>query len=562
MIHYIRVTVYVAGTLLLLGAVAVCGREAKALDKSREILLDADALYNGYDAARTVLIDQGRQLQLDTRVFEFCKKPDGSIITDPIDLGRQEGLLSLEGSVKRVEIDLQADVPGGAGLRIGVRSGVNPFDQEHWSVWKVLDGLKGEIGELNGRFLQVRIMFEAQKPEELPVVTCIKLKPLFVPGKTWKGTIKVVEKRIEKIIRSPIEFRYERPDQEKLARFRKQAKLDEVIAGGKDDFEKLVKLMDWTGGCQNVRRTGRERATGSRRYYLWDIEKVFEVRDGKPTVYGHCMSYSQVLVSAATALGYKARHLCMVGFRDMSHEVVEIWVPSLGKWVYFDPSLTNYYFDKETKIPMNLIEMHSVVADNFVPSGKDMNWLWRNRESHARVREVGGKKHIGSRLGPWKYGTPMPKGYNWGWRHGYLAAGFVQMTPRNDFNSHPKANPRRFGGDAGYGGYPFWVDKKTPPRKGVRDWYTRMRDFYWTVDQASFRLVKTEEEGKLMVQLGHSMPFFKEYAVKIDNRTKSGVKNPFTWQLKQGINRLEVAPIDEFGRRGTASSITLQYKGN
>jgi hypothetical protein len=235
-------------------------------------------------------------------------------------------------------------------------------------------------------------------------------------------------------------------------------------------------------------------------------------------------------------------------------------VASLGRWVYFDPSLTNYYYDKETKAPMNLIEMHRVVADKFVPEGKDMHWwiVRRSDETQARVKEVGGKKPIGSRLGRWSYGAPMPADYDWGWRHGYLAAGFVQMTPRNDFHSDPKANPKAFENGPGYAGYPNWVDDKTPPKRGAGNYFTRLRDFYWTLDQASFRLTRTGN-GTMAVELGNSMPFFKKYVVKIDGAEVPGeIKNPLVWTLKTGDNRIEVVPVDEFGKTGLGSSATVK----
>jgi hypothetical protein len=287
--------------------------------------------------------------------------------------------------------------------------------------------------------------------------------------------------------------------------------------------------------------------------------------DGKrvkqPTIFGHCGSYAEVFIAAATAMGYVgSRHYCMEGFRESNHEITEMWVPSLGRWVYFDPSLTNYYYDKEAKVPMSLVEMHRLVADKFVPEGKDMNWwvLRRSDETLSRVKSVGGKAHIGSRLGPWNYGAPMPADYDWGWYHGYLTAGFIQMTPRNDQHSHPEKASRRFGSGPGYDGFPFWVDDKTPPRKDVRDWHTRMRDFYWTLDQAGVRLVRTGE-AEMAVELGNSMPFFKRYAVTVDGKEVADAGNPFEWSLKAGENRLEVVPVDDFGKTGLASMVLLRF---
>jgi hypothetical protein len=250
----------------------------------------------------------------------------------------------------------------------------------------------------------------------------------------------------------------------------------------------------------------------------------------------------------------------------MGHEVVEIWVPSLRKWAYFDPSLTSYYYDKQSRAPLNVLELHRIVAEKFLRDGEDMAW-WSRADSEAtraRVREVGGRSPVGCRVGPSSYGKPMPRDYDWGWNHGYLAAGFVQLTPRNDFHSHPEKASRHFGGAARLlaDGYPFWVDEKTPPIKdghgSVRQWFTRPRDFYWTLDQATMDLVQ-DREGTLLVVFGQSMPFFRRYRVEVDGTVVKDAASPFPWKLRAGVNRLEVAPVDAFGRVGAGSTVEVSY---
>jgi hypothetical protein len=309
--------------------------------------------------------------------------------------------------------------------------------------------------------------------------------------------------------------------------------------------------MDWVGRCKNS-RDEFPRAGGG---YAWDIEKVFQ----KGTIVGHCMSYAEVLATAAQAMGFTARHMCMIGFRQTSHEVCEIWIPSLGKWVYFDPSLTTYYIDKETRAPMNMVEMHRVVVEKFLGQEEMSWWIQRNPDLNApqkiRVREVGGKEYIDCRLGRWKYGEPMPADYDWGWRHGYLTAGYIQMTPRNDFHSRPDKASRRFGTDPGYDGFPNWVDEKTPPApRGTN--YTRPRDFYWTLDQAGLKLVRTGDD-EIAVELGHSMPFFAKYRIEQEAQTFSA-ESRMVWKLKSGVNRLTVRPVDEFGKEGLPSTVAVR----
>jgi hypothetical protein len=88
-----------------------------------------------------------------------------------------------------------------------------------------------------------------------------------------------------------------------------------------------------------------------------------------------------------------------------------------------------------------------------------------------------------------------------------------------------------------------------------------MRDFYWTLDQASLRLETTPEPDLLKVELGRSMPFFAKYRLRVNGADIETVTNPFAWRLKKGRNKLDLAPVDEFGRVGTGSSITVSYGG-
>ncbi len=551
----------------------------------RPIVLSAAELYEGFEARKVILDASKQRLILDSRVFAFGTERAGRVVTDVIDLlPTVNGLADDRQTAESVTVELVTDVPPGANLTLEARSGGTFFDQAGWSEWRRLEGAKPRLSPLAGRYLQLRLTFTATVSGGLPAVTSLTLRP------EWSGRkpdrrqpMAVVSADVQRIVRSPVGFAYERPDQEKIARFRitndldgvaagkyddaietaKYAKIDRTMNGG-EDFIRLVRLMDWAAqSTMNNTPGGPQWQDGA---YTWDIERVFELKpDGERVVRGHCMSYAQVMVAAATALGYKARHVCAVGFKKMSHEITEVWVPSLGKWVYFDPDLDQYYFDKDTRVPLNLVEMHEVVRDRVVPEGKDMHWLMSDsQEPRLRVKEVDTKELIGCRLGSWLAGERMPAEYDWGWQHGYLIAGFVQMTPRNDFHTHPDKMPRNFQQFPGYDDYPFWVDSKTPPREGVGEWCTRKRDFYWTLDQASLRLVRSGEDA-ITVELGNSMPFFAQYRIDAESPPGAGKPartqaacGPFMWRLRPGLNRLVVEPVDEFGKPGRPSEVTVK----
>jgi transglutaminase superfamily protein len=521
--------------------------------------LNAKDLYAGYEARKVLLSDDGAKLGLDPRVFKHGRERKGVVTTDPIDLGQRIGIVGTYAHVTGVEVEVKAEVPEGASVLTETRTGANALDTSGWSDWTTLRGGKGALDKLAGRrYIQVRMTLKAPNATTLPALTGLTLKPKIVIAKraAW-SPVRVVKSDVQKIVRSAVVFNYERPDQKDIVKFRKDNKLDEVVKGAKDDFEKLVRLMDWVGSCKNDRS---KKPHYYNRRYTWDINRVFKIVGGKPTIYGHCMSYAEVMCYAAVSMGYvSARHSSVGGFRQATHEVCDIWVPSMGKWVYFDPSLTSYYRDKRTNEPLSILGTHKVIIDNFIPEGKDMRWFHQRRssETYAMMRKVGGKKPITCRLGPWRYGAPMPRNYNWGWSHSYLANGFVNMTPRNDFQSHPEKMPRRFGNMVVSSAYPSWVDHKTPILRGAANWFTRERDFYWTLDQASFNLVRVGSKT-ITVELGQTMPFFKRYKLTVNGKETTTAKSAYRWRLQPGENTLVAAPVDEFGKVGLSSSVTLK----
>jgi hypothetical protein len=130
----------------------------------------------------------------------------------------------------------------------------------------------------------------------------------------------------------------------------------------------------------------------------------------------------------------------------------------------------------------------------------------------------------------------------------------MQLTPRNDWHSRPEPAFRWFGeGPEGYGGFPLYLDAQTPlPSKDASLWYTRKRDLWWTLNQASLRLVRTGERT-ILVECDNSQPFFRRYLARLGDSVWKTVDASFTWELSPGENRLEVIPEDNFGKRGIPS---------
>src|SRR6266851_10250266 len=216
-----------------------------------EIELRPPELYEGFDARKVVLEESGSRLALDPRALKFGKEPHGVVVTDPIDLGSRDGIVGLAGTIASVAIEVAANVPNGTTVEMETRHGTRRLDQSLWSPWRRSLSLRETVRVAGSRYLQLRITLQGAVPDKRPALLGIKLKPTRTAEAPWIGQLTIVRQDIQKIVRSPIAFHYERPDQEKIARFRRDAKLDEVVAEGRDDFEKLVRLLDWVGSGTN-----------------------------------------------------------------------------------------------------------------------------------------------------------------------------------------------------------------------------------------------------------------------------------------------------------------------
>ncbi len=472
-------------------------------------------------------------------------KPDsrGRIVTDVIDLGGA-GVLVDEAAVS----DLRVTLDGGTAVPY-IRTGDTYFQAPGtWTEWSPAR----DVIQPRGRYAQLRLDLALADPKSPPVVRALALS-YEVRSTRPKGVVTIVSGGVQRIVPSTIAFGYERPDQPDLVWLRKNFRLDNVVAGKKTEFEQLRALMRWVVTRPN-RRPGPWDA--KREPYPWNVRRVLTEENGG-TIYGHCMSYCEVMISAAAAFGWQGRHWAIHGIRDTSHEVPEIWINELGKWVFFDPSLDTYYADPETREPLNLLEMHNLYLKTVLKPGEVQK---RGRHvNEDRLQLLRGKHPILCITGDYGYGKPMK--WDWEWDHGYMSAGWMQLTPRNNWHSQPEPAFKYFGwGAEGYPGFPLYIDRQTPvPTEEASLWYTRARDFWWTLNQASFQLVRTGA-STLAVECGNSQPFFRRYLARIDGGEWKPTSARFVWTLRPGENRLEVVSEDEYGKRGIPSFLALRYE--
>ncbi|MCZ7648185.1 MAG: transglutaminase-like domain-containing protein [Planctomycetota bacterium] len=128
-------------------------------------------------------------------------------------------------------------------------------------------------------------------------------------------------------------FDFEPAGEPRLAELRARHALEQVVAPGRDELERLRLLSDWT--YERFRKFGRPSLKTE------DALEILEACAAGHTFY--CAHYAIVMCAAATALGWHARVLSLrradYPDRVSNHNIVELWSGTLGKWVLWDPTL-------------------------------------------------------------------------------------------------------------------------------------------------------------------------------------------------------------------------------
>lgn len=313
---------------------------------------------------------------------------------------------------------------------------------------------------------------------------------------TKVDTLPYVENKFSK------RFVFSNYDNERLRRFREKYKLDEVVAAGKDEFEKQAMLMTWVYDQWDF-------GHGQERYNLKD---PFEILDeAKKEHKFQCMHSGAVLQTAANSLGWVNRQMAIP-----KHTFNEIWSNQYRKWVQFDA--TGNYFPEKDGVPLSTYEQRM-----------------------ALLRDGGGVMKA-----KWGDGAIQRKAQSDGYGQRLLFIGYIPNT--NNLVRGPN-----------YGNDQFFITKDE--YTGDRKWHTRdnpkdpATEPYFPINQAALALVP---DGKnLRVTLGTMTPNFKEFRVRIDGGPWEVSETTFTWALHAGENRIEARSINKLDVEGPASTVVV-----
>jgi len=445
---------------------------------------------------------------------------EGRFVSPVIDLGRKQAdkePIQTDCVVRSVNASWQGDTPEGTSVKLHVRTGPSPvFDDSLWTGWQE----PGADVPAEHRYLQWQATLTTKNPTATPRLMSVKVEADVQPGQRpeWVDTVQVIDSHNEEILYTSIPFEYEDVNHPKLAELRSKHRLDEVVAGARTEFEKIVRIRDWVSKQWDYHPPEPP-------YPAWDTLEILRRREG------FCVQYAIACMQCCLSLGLQARFV----FGDIpgtgaGHEVCEVWSNEYGKWVYMDVNRNYHFIDPGTRVPLSLKDMHDLTLQTFY-DGKDVTYENRPRESQTISQMA---RCEGLSLEPAK---PDDEEGGYELRTKWL---FIRMMPRNSFFSRRFPIPKNQGNSWNYTGYWQWEDERTPRQFFYGNFTAREADRDWTLNQVHFAATYGEEPNTINVQMGTFTPGFEAFEVRVGDGEWQERDARFAWPLQPGRNRLEM----------------------
>lgn len=456
----------------------------------------------------------------------------------------------------RLTGDVAADVPPDTELKIEARSGDSPDPEDiNWGEWQPVSAKGAFAIDAPGRYVQFRAAFATQNPLVSPELHSIRLKASWQqPDSVNRGTGLVVKAvHNGRVLRSSIPFEYEDLSLPELKRFRERFKLDDVVAGANGEFDAMLRLLNWSYRVP-VNEDG-----GVMKWDPFDIAILNCDAQGRPQLHAKwkgrrrdamCLVSNLALMFAFESMGYQARHVNEHGIGMGGHEPVEVWSNEYNKWVMMDATRDYYYFDPDTGLPLDLMEIHKRLAAA-LPGADRLDRPF----AHEVANEVAGRVRIG-----WREGA-NPVSITTDALHLLPMIGTLRYIPRNNFISKPYPLPPAQGyTEWGWNGYANFFDPQFPRRPEYMHYSDRAVDYHEPLNQAELTVNETKKAGVLKVAARTMTPGLDSYLLRVDDgewAQRSG--REWDWDLHAGLNRIEVRVRTKLGVLGPISCLQATY---
>jgi hypothetical protein len=516
--------------------------------------------------------------------------PSGEYISPLMDLVDGDEALKRNASDLKVSMWPELEEPAQTSARAFVRFGASPFiGDSSWTEWKPIERGK-EYFLADKRYLQWRVELSTDDPLVTPGIKGLRITAAWEDHSPNRNTglfASVINNG--RIIPLSYPFTYENLNHPGLKKYREDHKLDQIIAGASSEFEVMMRLLNWayrvpltendySWNWNDVtiepdqltpRKRKNAKQDGGRKLNNGEYKVIINnaiptSKSDMPKLNGPffngrrmkamCLYPTQALIGALLSMGFQARHININSEGMSGHEVTEVWSNEFNKWIYLDPTVDSYFFNRETGVPLNVLEMHNLLVEQmprvenwerpFVPDiGKDVI---------SRIR-------IGMRQGNNPYSI---KNYNNNIFPSLITMGHFKIIPRNDFLSHPLPVPESQGTTMwGWDGFLNWYDDAFPKRDEYQKYTNRSTDFYPPLNQAKVFLNETNKLGIINVVVEEFTPGgFESLLVKVnDGAWHTENKSSWNWRLRSGLNNVKVRTRNVRGILGPVSDINVTY---
>ena len=472
----------------------------------------------------------------------------GWLATPVIDLwkGASEDIIIPLKEIKKLTLDFNAEVPGGARVEYFLRKGTdpNPFS-DLWENYELLGSGSEVTREINGaiinrRYIQLKAVLSTNNPLVSPVVKSINLSAELLRRVQELTNIHVVEAENKPIKYSSIEWEWEQWNRPEFEELRKRENLDDVITGSRTEFDAQVKILDYVSKRWKLTLAPVE-------FPAWDALSVLDRLENQGAG-GNCVTFNNTIGGMCMAYGWQARLVNIAG-----HEIIEVWNDDYGKWVLldgaFDPDNQNVYqYDAKTAEPLNSLELHNYYLDYYFP-GKTIDWM----QDFTGYQDIKGDTPAPVKRGSLAHDMSSRD-------TGFICAAFMRMVPRNNWFEKPTPRPLNHGSSYWpWNGYINWYDEQTP-RKRQYSWHTdRPRDMWPDLNKVHVHITSGFGNDRLFLRFETYTPNFSHYEVDVDNTGWKEVSDRWTWLLQSGRNTLRVRAVNKLGAKGKPSPIILNH---
>ena len=433
--------------------------------------------------------------------------------------------------VRRVSCEFEGDWPFTGPIVFAGKRAENP--QEPYFEMVLVQRLKGElVGDKARRSFSLRIGFPDVDFSKVHRLSAVKITSVCdMPATTEKPKILAQH---NPLIPADDGFEFEDLAHPRLAEFRKQYALDDVVKDCTTDLQRMERLAVWTSQQWTKGHL-------SKIYPKWDALDILKEHDDGTPVGGFCQQYSIVFLQACESFGMPGRCVS-IGAGDhgvkirSGHEVIEIWSNELNKWVYVDGQAAWYFVDKETRTPLNLLELRE----------RQLAVLLDKASSPAAKRPV-------------DVVVLAKSPHEWKGLQDWPAFAELRMIPHTKFLDGELPLPLNQGMRGWFWtGHRVWTDDLYPGSVLYSDFVANPHAWNWPINQTHLELQQTSTPGALTARCTHNMPGFANYVVQIDDEKERTIdRNDFAWPLHAGENRLQVRAVNVHGLRGPASWVKV-----